>query len=103
MGSKKSSKSRSQRLGAGYIFFICLCCAIILGFLIFAVLVSTNAVSCNDNASASGNVGGYIEQDPATGEYYFIDENGEKHDLILSGTDVYANEASESDATITVE
>ena len=84
--------SSSNRLGKGYIFFISLVIAVVLGFFIFAILISTNTISCADPAVApiasgdayyddvTGNtyvyrpdIGFYYYQDPNTGGEYLID------------------------------
>lgn len=84
--------SSSNRLGKGYIFFISLVIAVVLGFFIFAILISTNTISCADPAVApiasgdayydaeTGNtyiyrpdLGVYYYQDPATGGNHLID------------------------------
>lgn len=84
--------SSSNRLGKGYIFFISLVIAVVLGFFIFAILISTNTISCADPAVApiasgdayyddvTGNtfiyrpdISSYYYQDPNTGGNYFLD------------------------------
>lgn len=69
MGSKKSSKSRSQKIGAGYIAFICVCLAVVIGFLAFAIYFTANTAACTETApSATGSASG-------NANYFTIDEN----------------------------
>lgn len=102
MASKKKSKTKKEKLGGGYIFFLSLCGAIVLGFLVFAILVSTNTINCaatGDAASAySITEDGYIVD--ANGNYW-LDDNGNPINVYqsVSGSDA-AVEASMSDIAV---